>query len=250
MMTCDMCIFLEDEINNIEEYINSTNISKYNTKLWSFSGVSKLKKLKKLYIFGPFSDVNDCLDYIDRELVIFKPCQVGGNNFHGKVNLFLNQNFSRKVNSDVISAATNPYYKSIFLRNKSSISTRNLDKIKIIKESDRYPGLLAFNRALHSYLCGNSSLNISVTGVNFYLSKYKYSNTYLSIVKKEGYKRNKKLDLISLIEHDLLMNFMFTKRLIKCGSVVVSDSIEFKKIVSMSISNYCNMFSKCNAIDA
>ncbi|MBC8147728.1 MAG: hypothetical protein H8E98_07055, partial [Bacteroidetes bacterium] len=138
------------------------------------------------------------------------------------------------------------FYGAIYLRNELPECVSESTKIKVIKEYDRYPGLLALNRMLYAYLCDYTRLDISITGVNYYLSNSIYSSTYLNIVKKEGYKKNHKLDLMSLVSHDLLFNFMFTKRLVQSGVVTVSDSIEFKNIISMPVSDYCTRFVGCN----
>jgi hypothetical protein len=249
MMTNDMCLFLADDIDGIKEYIDSSNIALYNARLWRNYRKYKLKKIKKLYVFGPLSDYNDCLKYSDRELILFKPYQLNNNNYHGKVNLFLNQNFSNKRESDFVSISNNPYYKSIYVRIAPKFLLNDLNKVRIIKESDRYPGLLALNRMLHNYYSDNISLDISVTGISFYLSEYKYSNIYENIAKKEGYKRNKK-HLMSIILHDLLMNFMFTKRQFECGIYKLTDSVEFKNIIDMSVSDYCDKFVEFNSISA
>jgi hypothetical protein len=248
MMTNDMCLFLEDDIDGIKEYIDSSNIAIYNARLWRHSRKYKLRNIKKLYVFGPLSEDNECLNYPDRELILFKPYELNKNNYHGKVNLFLNQNFSNKLESDFVSASNNSYYKSIYVRNTLPFLVKKSNKVRILNESDRYPGLLAFNRMLHTYSSDNLFLDISVTGLNFYLSEYRYSDKYHNIIKKEGYKRNKKNDLMDMVLHDLLMNFMFAKRLFESGGYKLTDSVKFKTIIDMSLSEYCDKFAEFNSL--
>jgi len=241
MLTREYCDYLSSKIFDIEDYVRQTKMDRINKWIWRkrYIGSTSLR----LYIYGPLSEEGDCNDDVSRRTINFKP-DTQCNNYTGSSDLFVNHYFSSHGVHNLIAEIPDGKYNCIYFRGEIPNIMEEYSETEslLCHEHDRFSNLLALNRVLCNYLSHSAHLDVVVTGINYFLSKKKYSKHYERMSEKGGFKRNRKSNLTGNMNHDVIMNFMYTKYLIETKQVKLSQSEEFKAIMFLSLPDYINKY--------
>ena len=234
---------IEDEIEDIYDYIHATELSKISESLWR--EIKTSEKPYKYFLYGPLSHKGDCEKVCEgRELVYFKP--VSGCDDAGPSMLFANGFFSEKGYINLIDRVNDNKYHEIVFRNTipEIFNNRGDIRVSLCKEHPLFSSLLSLNRFLYHAVCMHRTIDVVVTGINYYTSNKMHSDDYMEVAIRGGYNRNDRKVLVEQMSHDLIFNFIYTKYLIKTGQVNITDSKDFSSIMNKNIKTYVERYVK------
>jgi hypothetical protein len=241
MMTQEVCLFLENEVNGVSEYVDLVGIAKINTRIWRRKNTSTGNK--KIFIFGPLAEEEDCKYFANRSMLLFKPHDIS-KRYHGNVDLFLNNSHYVNLPQEVSDAVYSGAYSKIYFRDSVPEEYSAVDKSQLIHEHDSFKGFLAINRLFYNYIFYYGSVDVVIVGLNYFLTEKKYSTGYTDSLVNFNVKRDNNYHLSIFSEHDLLFNYMVSKYLIESGYVTVNESQEFSNVISMGIDKFSREISK------
>jgi hypothetical protein len=197
---------------------------------------------KKFYIFGPNASVKPSTKYKDYVLVLMKPVDMDISFFEEKI-LFANSAYY----SHLISNNENMRKKLIDQFQGLYVSCRQATLCPPFVRSkfpigDQLASPMALGRVLYNLINRYGKFSCVIEGFDFYLDKSMYSTYYPTPARKSKNEISEQVMCNSLAEHDALYNFLYAKELV--GFLNVVDSLDFKKVISLSGTDYLNDLSK------
>ena len=160
--------------------------------------------------------------------------------------MFLSNAHFRYLEDEVKQSLNSKDYSKIFIRTESLPDYFSKDnKVIQLKENKVLPNLLSFNRLLLALIARYESLDIVVTGINFYLSKNPYNSSYIyagSLASKKLFnkklRKRKKNDIIqNMINHDIIFNFVFSK-IIDEFKIKINTESQLSEILKLSVEEF------------
>lgn len=192
---------------------------------------------EKFYIYGPNASIIPNENYYDHTLVHIKPFPEDLKSFKKEI-LFLNSyyfNNSVKGNHNYINKLKKRYHK-IYVTCMTSALPEGFQRV-ILNKPGYIASEMALQRILGFLLQEHKSFECVIEGFDFYLNKDAYSNAnYHKLTRLKNKLIQEKEMCLSLADHDFLFNFILTKKLL-C-KLRLNDSLDFKKIISLSVDDY------------
>jgi len=202
-----------------------------------FNNINKNKS--KILIYGPNSTAQPINNKGYDILVLSKMPNFEINDFDN-VYIYLNNNIAKKVEKKDFQFIKSNL--SLFIDNtKLNWEDSNIYKTTHSPRSVLYSPM-GLQRILYDLTFKHSNSFINIQGFDMYTKSIGYSGNIKTLYPLKNIELTEKVMCISVLSHDPVFNFLFTKEVIK-NFIFMDDSIEFKKLIENDLIKYLTLLS-------
>ena len=220
----DAAIFYTRILEKKNIFDNSTNIN---------------KNISKILIYGPNSTTQPFNNKAYNILVLTKIPNFEIKDFDN-VYIYLNNNIAKNLEKKDLQFIKSNL--SLFIDDtKLNWEDSNIYNTTHSPRSVLYSPM-GLQRILYDLSFKHSNSLIDIQGFDMYTKTVAYSGNIKTLYPTKDKELTEKIMCISVLSHDPVFNFLFTKEIIK-NFIFMDDSIEFKKLIENDLTKYLSILS-------